>query len=639
MKRTRLLLATLLLVIVAAPGCAGTVPGNSADNPDAGISGDGKPNPSDMFIPSLDKGGAPVKCQITHPARAAMLSASPSITIKGKVSSPLSGLSSVKVNGKKVNPLPNGEFSLAVTSKWGVNIITLDCLGKDSNTDHRVQAYHWSAKYWPNTGGVAAMKVPLGALARLYQKALDDGDHTSMNDLASILEKVINTLNFDTLIPTTLVSGSYKIPPWGPTINYSVTKTGAFKVNPFTISLKSRTGGMRVTGKTSYLELPVKAKAGVTVSGKVKIYNLSMDGDIDISKKSGGAVQASVSRLDMTYSSLKVDIGSGITGSIMSSITNGLASLFKNTILTKMEDEVKKVIAGPVKSFVTGFQFAQTFTLPAVLGSKKLSIYTDLDTVQFDGNGGDLGLNTVVHGTKGIADGKLGTLSTSASFSPPATSSASMLMALRYDTLNQVLNATWYTGAMRQDLSSLINDALKNGKLPLPFTVNSVKLNMVALLPPVLVQGKGQSDFELQVGDLKLVVEANLKDLMGKPATITAQVYVSAKAPGSIKLSANNVLSLSLSTTLSAYEVEVDNMVVKGDSTNLGQLFVVLVKEMVKVLLPQLGPNIMQSFPLPAIDLSSLGGSYGIPKGTILKIKSGKLYQQGGYLVFSGDLG
>ena len=410
-------------------------------------------------------------------------------------------------------------------------------------------------------------------------------------------------------------------------------------VNPFSISLKARTGGLRVTGKTSYLELPVKAKAGVTVSGKVKIYNLSMDGDINISKKSGGAVQASVPRLDMSYSSLKVEIGSGITGSIMSSITNGIASLFKNTILTKMEDEVKTVIAGPVKSFVTGFQFDQSFTLPAVLGSKKLSIFTDLDTVMFDSNGGNLGLNTAVYGAKGIADGKLGTVSLTSQFVPPGTSTAAMLIALRYDTLNQALNATWYTGAMIQDLSSLINDALKSGSLPLPFKVNSIKLNMVALLPPILKPGAGQSDFELQVGDLKLVVEASLKDLMGKPATITAQVYVSAKAKGTVSISSSNVLSFALSTTLSAYEVEIDNMVVKGDSTNMGQLFVVLVKDMVKALLPQLGPQIMQSFPVPAIDLSSLGGSYGIPKGTILKIKSGKLYQQGGYLVFSGDLG
>ena len=636
MKLNGLPLATLLLV--TASGCSGVLPVTTSEF-DAGAGGDGGANPADMYVPSLDQGGTPVKCQITHPPRAAMLSGSAAITIRGKVSGPLSNLASVKVNGQKVSPMPGGEFSQAVTSKWGVNIITVECADKNSKLDRRVQAYHWSSKYWPNTGGGAAMKMARGALARLYQKAIDDGNRTSVNDMASILEKVINALSFDKLIPSTLVSGSYKVPPFGPTISYSVTKNGTFKVNPFSLTLKARDGGLRVTGKTSYLELPVKAKAGVTVSGTVKIYNLSMDGDINMSKKSGGAVQMSVPRLDMSYSSLKVEIGSGIIGSITSSITSGIASLFKNTILNKMEEEVKTAIPGPVKSFVTGFQFAQSFTLPSVLGSKTLSIYTDLDTILFDGNGGSLGLNTAVYGTKGIASGKLGTIGTgAATFTAPGTNSAAMLIALRHDTLNQVLNATWYAGALKQDLSTLVNGLLKSGSLPLPFTVTGLKLEVDALLPPILMPGKGQSDFELQVGDLKLKVEAKVKDSVGNPSTIKADVYVSAKTPGSITLSSSNVISLNLSTTLSAYEVEINNLVVQGTGTNLGQLFVVLIKDMVKVLLPQLGPQIIQSFPLPAIDLSSLGGSYGIPKGIVLKINNGTLSQQGGFMVFSGEL-
>jgi len=579
----------------------------------------------------------PVGCQITYPPRAAMLKGSPSITIKGKVTGPMSSLDYVKINGLKVNPMPNGDFSLVLSSDWGVNIVTVDCVDKNSNVEHRVHAYHWSSKYWPNSGSVSVMKVLKGALARLYQKAIDDGNRSTLNDLASILQKVINALNFDKLVPSTLVSGKYKIPPWGPTISYSVTKNGKFKVNPFSISLKARTGGLRVTGKTSYLELPVKAKAGVSVSGKVKIYNLSMTGDINISKKSGGAVSVSVPYLKMNYSSLKLDMGSGIIGSIMSSITSGIASLFKNSILSKMESEVKKALPGPVKSFVTGFKFAQSFKLPADLGGKTLNIYTDLDTILFDSYGGNLGLNAAVYGSKGITSGKLGTISVASSFSPPTTSSDAMLVGLRYDTLNQVFNAAWYAGAIKQDLSSLVKNGLNPSSLP--FSLSGLKLNVEALLPPIMAPGTGTNDFELQLGDLKLKIEANVKDSSGKSSTIKADAYVSAKTKGTIKLSSKNVLTLTLSTQLSEYDVEIDNLVILGTNTNLGGAFAVLVKEMVKVMLPKLGPNVMQSFPLPAIDLSSLGGSYGIPKGTVLKIKNGKLYQKGNYVVLSGELG
>ena len=638
----------ILILALAAMGCPGSGPVPTLDSSaggdgvasdgNGGGGGDGQVSPADKTVPPADK-GAPVNCQITHPPRAAMLTGPPAVTIRGKVMGSLSNLASVQVNGQKVSPSPGGEFSLPVTSKWGVNIIVVDCADKGSKTVHRVQAYHWSSKYRPNAGGVTAMKVTRGALARLYQKALDDGHRASLNDLASILVKVINGLNFDKLIPSTLVSGKYKVPPFGPTISYSVSKNGTFKVNPFTISLKARSGGLRVTGKTSYLELPVKAKAGVSVSGKVKISNLSLVGDINISKKSGGAVQVSVPKLDMNYSSLKVEIGSGIIGSITSSITSGIASLFKNSILNKMESEVKKALPGPVKSFVTGFTLDQSFKLPAELGGKALSIHAELDTILFDSNGGNLELATAVHGAKGIASGKLGTVSTSASCSPPGTSSAAMLVALHHDTLNQMLNATWYTGALQRDVSSLVSGVLKPGALPLPFTVTKLSLHVDALLPPIIKQGTANNNFEFQVGDVKLKVDATVKDSAGTPSTIKADVYVSAKTPGTITFNSNNRLSLSVSTKLSAYQAEIQNLVVQGSNPLLGQLFTVLVRDMVKTLLPTMGPNIVQSFPLPAIDLSALGGSYGIPKGTKLKIKSGKLIQQGGYLVFSGELG
>ena len=594
----------------------------------------------DQYVPDMlqpDTYLPPVGCSITYPSRAAMLNGSAAITIKGKLTGPLSSLDYVQVNGKKVNPLPNGEFSLPAVSGWGLNIITVDCVDKNSNVDHRVQAYHYSTKYWPFSSSASSMKVLAGALARLYQKAIDDNNRATLNDMASILEKVINALNFDKLIPSTLVSGKYKIPPWGPTISYSVTKSGTFKVNPFKIWLKARTGGVKVTGSTSYLELPVKAKAGASVSGKVKIYNLSMTGDINISKKSGGATSVSVPSLKMNYSSLKVELGSGIIGSIMSSITSGIASLFKSSIIGKMEAEVKKAIPGPMKSFVTGFKFAQSFKLPAELGGATLGIYTDLDTIAFDNYGGNLGLNSAVYGTKGITSGKLGTISAAASYSPPATGTDAMLVGVRYDTLNQALGSTWYTGALKQDLSSLVKGALNPSSLP--FSLSGLKLKVEALLPPILIPGKGTNDFKIGVGDLKLTVEASVTDSGGKPSVIKADAHVSAATTGTISLSSKNVLSLSLSTQLSEYDVEIDNLVILGTNTGLGGAFAVLVKEMVKVLLPKLGPNILQSFPLPAIDLSALGGSYGIPKGTVLKIKNGKLFQKGNYVVLSGELG
>ena len=48
---------------------------------------------------------------------------------------------------------------------------------------------------------------------------------------------------------------------------------------------------------------------------------------------------------------------------------------------------------------------------------------------------------------------------------------------------------------------------------------------------------------------------------------------------------------------------------------------------------------ILQKFPIPAIDLSALGGSYGIPKGTVLKLQNTKLLLKNYHVLLFGDLG
>ena len=49
-------------------------------------------------------------------------------------------------------------------------------------------------------------------------------------------------------------------------------------------------------------------------------------------------------------------------------------------------------------------------------------------------------------------------------------------------------------------------------------------------------------------------------------------------------------------------------------------------------------PSIIQKLPIPSIDLSSLGGSYGIPKGTVLELHNGTLTHKNNHIILSGDL-
>ena len=586
------------------------------------------------LYPTPDAPIPPLGLSITFPPRAAMLTGAKKITIMGKLTGPMSSLDKLLVNGQLVTPNSAGQFSLPMTSKWGLNIITAECHDKAARVINRAQSFHWSTAYHKfQPQSPAAMAVSKGAVARLYQKAIDDGNRKTINDLATILEKVINGTNLDGQIPSTLVSGKVNMPWPLPDISYQVKKNGKLKYNPFAITLKARKGGLYLTGKTSYMELPVRVTKPVGISGTVKIYNLSLAGEINISKSSGKAAVVTVPKLKVSYSSIKVSIGSGLAGSVLSAIVNGLTSLFKNSIIKKFEAEIKKALPGPVKSFVTGFKFSQSFKLPAELGAKTIKIYSALDEIDFDASGGNLRLKAAVYGAKGVADGKLGSISVAGSFTPNSTSSNAMTIGLRYDTLNQALAAAWFTGALKQDLSKVVLAGLKPGTLP--FTIKSLTFDVDAMLPPIIMPNSVGYDFDMGLGDLHVKAVIALANSGG---TMTAELYASAVIGGNVTLSKNNEITIALAQKPNIMEMELAKWTVQGASMPSPGVISKGLKEMVAKVFPTIAPSIIQKFPIPSIDLSSLGGSYGIPKGTVLELKNGTLTRKNNHLVLSGNL-
>jgi len=586
------------------------------------------------LVPTPDAPIPPISCTITYPARASMLTGSAAITIKGQVGGPLSSLDKVTVNGQAVSVNSAGEFSLPLTSQWGLNIITAECLDKAARSIVIAQSFHYSTKYWGiNTASPPSMAVDKAAVGRLYQKAIDDSNRSTINDLATILEKVINNTDLDGQIPSTLTSGKINMPWPIPDISYKVVKNGKLTYNPIAVALKARPGGLRLTGKTSYMALPVRMTSPFGQSGTVKIYNLSIVADINVSKSSGGAVSVSVPYIDVTYSSLKVDMGSGLISQLLSAIVNGISSLFKNTITAAFEAEIKKAIPQPVKDFISGFKFSQSFNLPGSLGGKTISIWSALDTIAFDSYGGTLKLDAAVYGSKGIASSKRGSISIGGTYTPASSSSKAMEVGLRYDCLNQTLCAAWYAGALKQDLSKYLLSSLPTG---LPFTLTGLKFNVEALLPPILMPGTKGYDFDIGVGDLKVHAELQIPGSPG--GTVIAELYASAIAGGKVTITSKNEIVITLGTTPHIIKMELSKLTFQGSGFPSPGLISKGLEDLVIQSLPKLAPSIIQSFPIPAIDLSALGGSYGIPKGTVLKLANTSLTFKSYHLVLAGDL-
>jgi hypothetical protein len=565
-----------------------------------------------------------------------MITGSASITIRGKVGGALSQMLSLEINGTKVTPDSSGNFTLPMTAKWGLNLITAELIDTANRTLTRAQSFHYSTKYIAaKPTSPSTMAVPQGAVARLYQKAIDDGNRATINDLATIMEKVINGTNLDAQIPTTLASGSYKIPPFGPTLTYKVSKNGKLTYSPIKVGLKSRTGGVRLTGSTSSMKLPVRLSGTFSASGTVTLTNLSIVADINMSKSSGGATVVTVPYIDVNYSSIKVSFGSSILSQLLSSIVNGVSSMFKNTITKSFEDAIKKQIPGPIKSFLAGFKFSSSFTLPSQLGSKKINIWSGLDQIAFDIYGGTLKLNAAAYATAGIPSGKLGSIVIGGTYNPLPTSSIAMALGLRYDTLNQVLYAAWYSGALIQDLSSLVWKAISGSSSSFPFTITGLTLKVDAMLPPILMPGTGASDFDIGIGDLHLVADLQLS---GTGNSIKAEFYASARMGANITLSKSNTLELKLDNNFKEFEIELAKLTYQGSGFPSPGTVSQGLQDLVRKSMPTLVPSIVQTFPIPSIDLSSLGGSYGIPAGTKLTLTNASLTYANYYLILKGDL-
>lgn len=557
---------------------------------------------------------------VSYPARAAMIRSSSSITIRGTVTDKVSGVATLKINGRTVKPASNGSFSLSVRPSWGINLIEVETTDKAGKVGYRAQSYLYAGSFF----GMGSSRMGKAAIARLNQRAIDDGNRSTLNDLASILEKVINSLDINSYVPSTLVSGSYKIPPFGPRVGYSVTKNGTVRMGYRSVKLRSRTGGLNIEATVRDIRVPLKGSAARFLNKSVTIVasSVRLTGSINLSY-SRGQVNVSVASLNADVSNVRVNAFSGLF-----SFLNGLVtSALRSTIKKALENAIKGAIPGPIKSFLSGFKFGTSFTLPSQLGSKRLTLGSGLDSLRFDSNGGTLGLAVSISASRGISSGKLGTALRG--FSPPSWSTSYAFgVGLAYNILNHAFTTAWYSGALKQDLSSLVSGSLKS----VPIKFNSFKLAVDAKLPPILHTGTKGHNLDVAIGDLLLSLDFDIQDI-GK---FSVQAYLTTRFGAKATLSSKNELSLNLSTQPMVFALDVVKWV--GPATLDTGAFSSFIRGLTPLISQILSSSILQKFPIPSIDLSSLGGKYGIPRGTKLTVKNGKLSFSGDYLKITGDL-
>lgn len=570
---------------------------------------------------TLKVDGSGPQVVITTPKRADMLTGSSTVTIQGRVSDQVSDVTYLKVNGKTIHTDASGNFKTTMKASWGLNVIEVDTKDKAGNVGYRAQSFLWSPSY----KAISSSHIPRAVDVRLNQPALDDGNRSTLNDLASILERVLNAIDIDKQVPTTIASGRKKIGFFK--VSWKVTKTGTITTGQRSVTLRARTGGIALTSTIKSVYIPIRGSAGRYLNKSVKIVgDVSLNGNVDI-RYSNGQVYVNVSSMSANVDRIKVNAFSGLF-----SFLNGLVtSALRGTIRRQLENAVRSALPAPIKSFIQGAKFDTSFTLPAGLGSKTLRLSSNIDHIQFDSEGGTLGMAASVSAPRGIASGKRGTpLQSYPAINWTGTGARFAFGGgLSYNIINQVLTAAWYSGALNQDVSSRITTT---GSQSIQIDPKSLKLRLDAQLPPIIHSGTKGDYVDIALGDLLLDLEFKMKG----GGTIKAKAYLTVRFGLKVTLSRTNDLITQLSGSPKVFAVDVVQISGLG-SINMGDF-----GKLLQVLAPEISnfisSNVFKTIPIPSIDLSKIGGSYGIPAGTKLTITNGQLDTRNGFLKVTGNL-
>lgn len=138
---------------------------------------------------------------VEHPPRGATLeSASPVVTVTGRVTSEAGAIAWLRIDGQDVPVDAEGRFSHEVTARTGGNVLVLETADDQGVERRRVQSFVWSTGYHLPTEAPAGMLTD-GLALWLGQESLDDGDHgPPVDDLATLLGLAMGAIDLGTFV-------------------------------------------------------------------------------------------------------------------------------------------------------------------------------------------------------------------------------------------------------------------------------------------------------------------------------------------------------------------------------------------------------------------------------------------------------
>jgi len=569
---------------------------------------------------------------VTYPPRGAMIKGPPDeVVVTGMVTSTGGAITEFLINDQNVPVGAGGAFSYKMTPRSGTNIIRLVASNEAGGQYKAVRAYEFSHKYYPtDISNPKAAEIPNGLRVFLGPTVFDDNDTSTVDDFATIILLMIGNIDLESLIPDPLAVTS--ILQCTATIRAKNIKYSGPYIDLYPIN-----GGLHARVSLTNVSMDIDANMSgflcPSASGKVTASSIIVDVDLLVSVPSPGKAKVVIGDKSASVQGLNVSLD-GVLGFLF----NWLIDLFSDTIANQIEamvvdqiDQFAPILEGALESL----EFDMPLTIPPLLGSGSpvtMDLKTTLSSAQFDTSGADIGLTATVLTSKGVQYDPLGSLARSGCLSSGEQPFHFIEMnelefGIFDDLLNQVLYSVWYGGSLEMDI----------GEADLPpdiglaqFGVDDLTLHISFMLPPVLTSCTPTGKFVAQVGDIQ--IHATLT-LLGQPLEMDA--YASAEADlllDVVNKPTGPELSFGIGS-LDVVEIEIESV-----SGGLADAKFALTSLIEDTLLPMLfegftsGP--LASFPIPEIDLGSLGA--GFPPGTKFSFLADQIYREAGHTVLSG---
>jgi len=551
-------------------------------------------------------------------------------------------------------------FQAQQASRWGLNVVLGQATNDAGEIGYLVQSFVRSASWFSNDTRDPAASAESGVLLQLDQSIVDDGDRSTLDDVASIAQVALATLDLDALVgdvrfasPDANGDGRLDLTShdclfW--TQHNRATGFEAWKSGPVThgaITFDSLTlgdGGLSVKVTVWNPSVPFAATGNVdagclgdvqdTAHGVARADSLSLAGRAVADTDAKGRPRIALAGLSATLAGLHVELSLG-TLIDWTNLGNLLGEAIAAQVQGPIQDSIRQTVQSALDGQLSGtlaslLDLRASVTLPRELGGAELLIEAAIDHLSFTAERAVVGSAIQVRPATprpehAAAAAQHGAMMMGGSRPVPTVLAGSpAVLGLKDDVLNQLLHAAWLSGAFdAEDLSVVLGLS----------DVAGLKLAIHPMLPPLLMPRPGDATaVDLGWGDI------------GFDATLSASdASASARVSGFLSL----VVTLerlqvdpggSTFSPVFAPDPEVHLQITEVNwdrRPTTRTLATDMAESLLRGALPQLLAHAIHSFPLPSLTLTTIDS--GLPR-VALSLEDATILRADRYQLVGGQV-